>query len=885
MEPPDKATATAFTLLQSTLKPALLSTTRATNALLAADLPFHRSLDPTISESLDEQNARLLQLAGRVLGNVEAGAEVVSAPAPSASSSSLSSNAKNKKGPSSSGKLGGGAAFKLEDGDDLDVHWKRVVDVFDSLLERADGALDEYSGSLRRGAAKANVIASGVEATNAVTTPATAAASAKAKWPKVLNILKPQRAFANVPLNDETGPFKPLLTYKPHAKVGLEESVKLKKDVDGTLKYQHPYQTEIDNYKFPPSLYMKTEPIPYLPYETTTATLVDTPEALAEMVAELKTAKEIAIDLEHHDSRTYIGIVCLMQISTRDKDWIVDTLKPWRRQLESLNEVFADPNILKVLHGSAMDMIWLQRDFGVYVVGMFDTGCAATVLKYPGRGLAYLLDRFVQFKAQKQHQLADWRVRPLGQDLFDYARADTHFLLYIYDCMRNELIETSNLSDPIGEGDLLQKVLEGSKELQLQRYEVPSYDAENGMGPMGWYKQLYKSPALFSKEQYAVFKALHQWRDNVARQEDDSIHFVMSNHAMMSLAREMPESPEKLVSATSAQTAAMKQRRKELVSLIVAAKANGESGPEMRDEMRKLDAIANEARYAERMANGKPAIVPFIPPPPPAPRSKTSVQKANSTSTPTIPRKRPALEEAVAPRAESSTFWGALLNGGQKRNATVDVRLNLPLPELTAEIFAVSSAQTLATSSPVADAGARAEHVYVPAAKRSAPEMDDVFVIRDMGGRSKKRKIADIEAAQIPTPFKKPSTEIDHNADELPLETPIDDDEKALRRARRKEKKAAKAAAKLMNGTPASSSKIKGEDGEEDEEQEAEPAFDYENAPSVYHAQNSRENREKRRKNGKPDRGIDPYKKQLDGPRGLPRAHKEKAGRSGTFKG
>lgn len=95
-------------------------------------------------------------------------------------------------------------------------------------------------------------------------------------------------------------------------------------------------------------MYTKAEPIPYQPFDKTTATFVDTPEALAEMLAELKTAKEIAVDLEHHDARTYIGIVCLMQVSTRNRDWIVDTLKPWRRRLECLNEVFTDPSILKV---------------------------------------------------------------------------------------------------------------------------------------------------------------------------------------------------------------------------------------------------------------------------------------------------------------------------------------------------------------------------------------------------------------------------------------------------------------------------------------------------------------------------------------------------------
>jgi hypothetical protein len=74
---------------------------------------------------------------------------------------------------------------------------------------------------------------------------------------------------------------------------------------------------------------------------------VDTPEALVEMLQELKSAKEIAVDLEHHDQRSYIGFVCLMQISTRKKDWIVDTLK-LRGELQILNEIFADPKIIKV---------------------------------------------------------------------------------------------------------------------------------------------------------------------------------------------------------------------------------------------------------------------------------------------------------------------------------------------------------------------------------------------------------------------------------------------------------------------------------------------------------------------------------------------------------
>ena len=36
--------------------------------------------------------------------------------------------------------------------------------------------------------------------------------------------------------------------------------------------------------------------------------------------------------------------------------------------------MFADPGALKVLHGSDSDVVWLQRDFGLFLVNMFDTG-------------------------------------------------------------------------------------------------------------------------------------------------------------------------------------------------------------------------------------------------------------------------------------------------------------------------------------------------------------------------------------------------------------------------------------------------------------------------------------------------------------------------------
>lgn len=114
--------------------------------------------------------------------------------------------------------------------------------------------------------------------------------------------------------------------------------------------------------------------------------------------------------LQHHSYRSFQGFTCLMQISTRTTDYIIDTLS-LIDELHVLNDVFTDPKIVKVFHGAFMDIQWLQRDFSIYVVHMFDTYQAAKLLNYPQLSLAYLLKYYCNVDAQKHFQLADWRIR------------------------------------------------------------------------------------------------------------------------------------------------------------------------------------------------------------------------------------------------------------------------------------------------------------------------------------------------------------------------------------------------------------------------------------------------------------------------------------------
>ena len=76
-----------------------------------------------------------------------------------------------------------------------------------------------------------------------------------------------------------------------------------------------------------------------------------------------------------------------------------------------LNEPFTNPEILKVFHGAEEDIKWLQRDFGIYVVNMFDTHIAMKALKMSRLSLQYLVEHFCGITLGKELQKADWRIR------------------------------------------------------------------------------------------------------------------------------------------------------------------------------------------------------------------------------------------------------------------------------------------------------------------------------------------------------------------------------------------------------------------------------------------------------------------------------------------
>ncbi|CAG8443871.1 9019_t:CDS:2 [Acaulospora colombiana] len=366
-------------------------------ALPQGEIKFYRTVDPVLTGTLDILSKRIRTKLNQLIANVDLpGCE----------------------------QLG-----RVTDAKEVDIWYKDIITLNDSLLDGANISLDEFTGRNRKFAASsATQLAPTIGKVQSKSGPVNVVYS------RVIG--RPQIKFKNK-VDNSGAPFVPKLSYKPNGIVPFKEG----------SSHSHPYQYEITNIKYPSFIFEKNPPINYPSIETTPFTWVDTLEELSAVCQKLEASREFAVDLEHHDYRSYQGFTCLIQISTRDEDFIIDALE-LRDSLHTLNNAFTNPNILKVFHGADYDIQWLQKDFGVYVVNMFDTGAASYIL--------VTLDR--------------------------------------------------------------------SAEVSLKVYETFGYD-KTGKGPGGYQRLLDKWRATLDRQQFAVFRSLHEWRDTIARLEDESIKY------------------------------------------------------------------------------------------------------------------------------------------------------------------------------------------------------------------------------------------------------------------------------------------------------------------------------------------------------------------------
>eukprot|EP00796_Vickermania_ingenoplastis_P007336 gene7336-5170_t len=425
-----------------------------------------------------------------------------------------------------------------------------VMEAIDSMLENVDAIMDEVRGNKLRGNDQlAMSFGSELVPTNAA---AGSSVNTGSGVVQVSRVVRPQLTF-KTPVDNTAAPFVPVYSDEQGAmhtgKIGV-----------------HPFEKEIKAFKPSASQLQPRADQPYLPLEQCPLTFVDTVDALKAVVKDLLAVEEIAVDLEHHDFYSFLGFTCLMQISTRTADYIIDCIK-LRGDMKLLAPVFLSSGILKVLHGAKEDIRWLQKDFSLYLVNFFDTGIALQTLHMP-YSLAFAVDHFCQVKLEKKYQTADWRIRPLPAEMVHYARQDTHFLLYVYDRLKAMLL---NAESRASVGNLLLHVYSASKSLSLEQYEKPVLDPDHSYA-----RSLDRSLGGLTAAQRRVAQFMYNWRDEVAREVDDSPIAVLHQSALLTIASKLPLSARELLHCANPVSAVLRKNVAKLVAAIQSIVAEEE---------------------------------------------------------------------------------------------------------------------------------------------------------------------------------------------------------------------------------------------------------------------------------------------------------------------
>ena len=366
---------------------------------------------------------------------------------------------------------------------------------------------------------------------------------------------------------------------------------------------------------------------------------IRTPDELDALADELSEARAIAFDIEADSLHHYTEKVCLLQIAALGgKAWLVDTLA--LRDLAPLAPIFADPSILKVVHGGDNDVTSMRRDFGVTFRTMFDTSIAARLLGDTELGLQALVRNELGIELTKGSQKDDWSKRPLTAKQEAYALADVAHLMELAARLTARLAAAGRT--------------EWAREEFAVLANLPPSVKRTGPDEF----RRIKGAAKLSRRQQAVLRELHVWREARAAAADRPPFRIVAAEVLIALAANPPATRDEVATALASYA-----RLATEADAVLAAITRGLSLPE-----RELP-----ARIQGERTTSSPAVLRRIE----ALRAWRDAQAARSKLDPSVVLSQKLIERiaAAGPRTLADlaaidgvrqwrvTAWGAALLG------------------------------------------------------------------------------------------------------------------------------------------------------------------------------------------------------------------------------
>ena len=250
----------------------------------------------------------------------------------------------------------------------------------------------------------------------------------------------------------------------------------------------------------------------------------------AELAERAREHGRIAIDTEFVSEGRYRPLLCLVQVAVAPREAAgepqIEVLDPIEGfDHDPLAEVFADPAVEVVFHAAGQDVPILRRAWGVGPTNVFDTQVAAGFAGFSAQtGYGNLLQRVLGVQLSKSAGFTRWDRRPLTAEQLEYARSDVDDLLSLSDTLQERLAEAGRL-------DWAREECRRLEAIDDER------DADEA------YRRLPRVNRLRPRQR-AVAYALADWREATAASENRPVGSILSDVALVEVARRQPESLE-----------------------------------------------------------------------------------------------------------------------------------------------------------------------------------------------------------------------------------------------------------------------------------------------------------------------------------------------------
>lgn len=253
--------------------------------------------------------------------------------------------------------------------------------------------------------------------------------------------------------------------------------------------------------------------------------IVDTQAQLEHVANKLRQGSgAVAVDTERASGYRYGQRAFLIQLKREDDTiWLIDP-----EALDSLEPIQdALAGVEWILHAAIQDLPSL-RQAGLWPDRLFDTELAGRLLGYQKVSLSALLEHKLQVTLAKEHSAADWSVRPLSEDMRNYAALDVELLHELRAAMTQELESSHKLDIAYEEFDAL----------LARPHKPPRKDP---------WRRTSGIHEISDRRTLAMVKSLWTTREKIAKSRDLPPGKLLNDRSLIAVAKAKPRTVPQLM--------------------------------------------------------------------------------------------------------------------------------------------------------------------------------------------------------------------------------------------------------------------------------------------------------------------------------------------------